>query len=62
MPVLMDEGAEQLLRSYRKLPSRLRGKLLDVVRATVDALDGIEAAAAPETQVAQGPDADDRRG
>jgi len=50
MPVLKDEGAEQLLRSYRRLPNRLRGKLLDVVRATVEALDGIEAAAAPRAQ------------
>jgi hypothetical protein len=62
MPVLKDEGAEQLLRSYRKLPSRLRGKLLDVVRATVDALDGIEAVAASGTQGTQGPDADGRQG
>lgn len=50
MPVLKDEGADQLLRSYRQLPNRLRGKLLDVVRATVEALDGIEAAEASQSR------------
>lgn len=44
MPLLRDEGAEQLLRAYRKLPVRLRGKLLEVVRATVEALDGLDGA------------------
>jgi transcriptional regulator with XRE-family HTH domain len=59
MPVLKDAGAEQLLRSYRRLPIRLRGKLLDVVRATVEALDGIDTDAPAS---APGPDADGRRG
>jgi transcriptional regulator with XRE-family HTH domain len=39
-PVLKEESLEELIRLYRELPERHRGKLLAVVRATVAALSG----------------------